>query len=231
MKYFYPIVMIFFIIGCGSDTKQKSISTLSTFKDSTSYALGADLGSNLKQQAVEIDYDVFMAGMTDAMLDGELVKLDQKQRRSVMASLQQRIRDKAKNEGETNLKKADEFLAKNKKENSDIKETPTGLQYRVLREGNGDSPVAEDRVKVHYAGKLIDGTQFDSSYDRGDPTEFGLNQVIKGWTEGLQLMKVGAKYEFFIHPKIAYGSRPRPTIPANSVLIFEVELLDIVTKK
>jgi len=231
MKYFYPIVMIFFIIGCGSDTKQKSISTLSNFKDSTSYALGADLGSNLKQQAVEIDYDVFMAGMTDAMLDGELVKLDQKQRRSVMASLQQRIRDKAKNEGETNLKKADEFLAKNKKENSDIKETPTGLQYRVLREGNGDSPVAEDRVKVHYAGKLIDGTQFDSSYERGDPTEFGLNQVIKGWTEGLQLMKVGAKYEFFIHPKIAYGSRPRPTIPANSVLIFEVELLDIVTKK
>ena len=231
MKYFYPIVMIFFIIGCGSDTKQKSISTLSTFKDSTSYALGADLGSNLKQQAVEIDYDVFMAGMTDAMLDGELVKLDQKQRRSVMATLQQRIRDKAKNEGETNLKKADEFLAKNKKENSDIKETPTGLQYKVLREGNGDSPVAEDRVKVHYVGKLIDGTQFDSSYERGDPTEFGLNQVIKGWTEGLQLMKVGAKYEFFIHPKIAYGSRPRPTIPANSVLIFEVELLDIVTKK
>ena len=231
MKYFYPIVMIFFIIGCGSETKQNSISTLSTFKDSTSYALGADLGSNLKQQGVEIDYDVFMAGITDAMLDGDLVKLDQKQRRSVMASLQQSIRDKAKEEGETNLLKADEFLDKNKADNSDVKETPTGLQYRVLREGDGDSPVAEDRVKVHYAGKLIDGTEFDSSYERGDPTEFGLNQVIKGWTEGLQLMKVGAKYEFFIHPNIAYGARPRPTIPANSVLIFEVELLDIVTKK
>ena len=231
MKYFYPIVMIFFIIGCGNETKQKSISTLSTFKDSTSYALGADLGSNLKQQGVEIDYDVFMAGITDAMLDGDLVKLDQKQRRSVMASLQQSIRDKAKEEGETNLLKADEFLDKNKADNSDVKETPTGLQYRVLREGDGDSPVAEDRVKVHYAGKLIDGTEFDSSYERGDPTEFGLNQVIKGWTEGLQLMKVGAKYEFFIHPNIAYGARPRPTIPANSVLIFEVELLDIVTKK
>ena len=231
MKYFYPIVMIFFIIGCGSETKQKSISTLSTFKDSTSYTLGADLGSNLKQQGVEIDYDVFMAGITDAMLDGDLVKLDQKQRRSVMASLQQSIRDKAKEEGETNLLKADEFLDKNKADNSDVKETPTGLQYRVLREGDGDSPVAEDRVKVHYAGKLIDGTEFDSSYERGDPTEFGLNQVIKGWTEGLQLMKVGAKYEFFIHPNIAYGARPRPTIPANSVLIFEVELLDIVTKK
>ena len=218
------------MVDC-SETKQKSISTLSTFKDSTSYALGADLGSNLKQQGVEIDYDVFMAGITDAMLDGDLVKLDQKQRRSVMASLQQSIRDKAKEEGETNLLKADEFLDKNKADNSDVKETPTGLQYRVLREGDGDSPVAEDRVKVHYAGKLIDGTEFDSSYERGDPTEFGLNQVIKGWTEGLQLMKVGAKYEFFIHPNIAYGARPRPTIPANSVLIFEVELLDIVTKK
>ena len=169
-----------------------------------------------------------MAGLTDAMLDDELVKLDQKKRRNVMASLQKSIRDKSKKEGETNLKIADEFLAKNKQENPDVKETPTGLQYRVIKEGEGESPSQTDRVKVHYAGKLIDGTEFDSSYERGEPTEFGLNQVIKGWTEGLQLMKVGSKYEFFIHPKIAYGSRPRPTIPANSVLIFEVELLDIV---
>jgi len=233
MKYFSSIIVLLFIIGCGNESKSKSksISTLSTFKDSTSYALGADLGSNLKQQAVEIDYDVFMAGLTDAMMDGDLVKLDQKKRREVMASLQKSIRDQAKKEGEVNLKKADEFLDKNKAENPDVKETPTGLQYRVLREGDGDSPVAADKVKVHYAGRLIDGTEFDSSYKRGDPTEFGLNQVIKGWTEGLQLMKVGAKYEFFIHPNIAYGARPRPTIPANSVLIFEVELLDIVTKK
>lgn len=233
MKYFSSIIILLFTIGCENESKSKpkSISTLSTFKDSTSYALGADLGSNLKQQAVEIDYDVFMAGLTDAMMDGDLVKLNQKQRREVMASLQKSIREQAKKEGEVNLKIADEFLDKNKAENPDVKETPTGLQYRVLREGDGDSPVAEDKVKVHYSGRLIDGTEFDSSYKRGDPTEFGLNQVIKGWTEGLQLMKVGAKYEFFIHPNIAYGARPRPTIPANSVLIFEVELLDIVTKK
>ena len=218
------------LIGCGTETSsnRKSISTLSTFMDSTSYALGADLGENLKRQQVEIDYDVFMAGLTDAMLDDELVKLDQKKRRDVMGSLQKSIRDKSKKEGETNLKIADEFLASNKQGNPDVKETPTGLQYRVIKEGEGDSPSQTDRVKVHYAGKLIDGTEFDSSYERGEPTEFGLNQVIKGWTEGLQLMKVGSKYEFFIHPKIAYGSRPRPTIPANSVLIFEVELLDIV---
>ena len=230
MKYFSIILLVLVLIGCGTETSsnQKSISTLSTFMDSTSYALGADLGENLKRQQVEIDYDVFMAGLTDAMLDDELVKLDQKKRRNVMASLQKSIRDKSKKEGETNLKIADEFLAKNKQENPDVKETPTGLQYRVIKEGEGDSPSQTDRVKVHYAGKLIDGTEFDSSYERGEPTEFGLNQVIKGWTEGLQLMKVGSKYEFFIHPKIAYDSRPRPTIPANSVLIFEVELLDIV---
>ena len=230
MKYFSTLLFIFIVVGCGTESKQKSISTLSTFMDSTSYALGADLGENLKRQQVEVDYDVFMAGLTDAMLDGDLVKLDQKQRRAVMGSLQQSIRDKAKKEGEVNLKVADEFLAKNKEDNPDVKETPTGLQYRVIKEGDGASPVQTDRVKVHYAGKLIDGSEFDSSYERGEPTEFGLNQVIKGWTEGLQLMKVGSKYEFFIHPKIAYGSRPRPKIPANSVLIFEVELLDIVTK-
>ena len=148
-----------------------------------------------------------------------------------MASLQKNIRDKAKLEGDTNLKIAEEFLDKNKKNNNEIKETPTGLQYKVLKEGTGVSPNSTDKVRVHYVGKLLDGSVFDSSIERGEPSEFGLNQVIKGWTEGLQLMKIGGKYEFFIHPKIAYGSRPRPSIPANSLLIFEVELLDILPKK
>ena len=121
-----------------------------------------------------------------------------------------------------------QYKAKNKKENPDVKETPTGLQYRVIREGNDDTPKKPDKVKVHYAGRLMDGSEFDSTIERGVPSEFGLNQVIKGWTEGLQLMKVDSKYEFFIHPNIAYGSRPRPKIPANSLLIFEVELLDII---
>ena len=112
-----------------------------------------------------------------------------------------------------------------------MKETPTGLQYRVLKEGEGNSPGKTDRVKVHYAGRLIDGTEFDSSIKREEPSSFGLNQVIKGWTEGLQLMKVGSKFEFFIHPKIAYGTRPKPNIPSNSLLIFEVELLEIEEKK
>ena len=224
------IFLVIIISSCNSTSERKSISNLSTFEDSTSYALGADLGENLKRQQIEIDYDIFLAGLIDGM-ETEMVRFDQKQRREIMASLQKNIRDKAKLEGDTNLKIADEFLEKNKKSNSEVKETPTGLQYRILKEGTGSSPSSTDKVRVHYVGKLLDGTVFDSSVERGEPSEFGLNQVIRGWTEGLQLMKQGAKYEFFIHPKIAYGSRPRPKIPGNSLLIFEVELLDILPNK
>ena len=224
------IFLVVIISSCNSTSERKSISNLSTFEDSTSYALGADLGENLKRQQIEIDYDIFLAGLIDGM-ETEMVRFDQKQRREIMASLQKNIRDKAKLEGDTNLKIAEEFLEKNKKSNSEVKETPTGLQYRILKEGTGSSPISTDKVRVHYVGKLLDGTVFDSSVERGEPSEFGLNQVIRGWTEGLQLMKQGAKYEFFIHPKIAYGSRPRPKIPGNSLLIFEVELLDILPNK
>ena len=224
-----PLVVLI-AIGCGSDSNRPKVSQLSTFKDSTSYALGADLGANLKQQSVEIDYDVFMAGLLDGHETGEVL-LDPKQRREMIVSLQKHLRNKAKEVENANLQAADEFLVKNKAENPDIKETPTGLQYRVIKEGDGDSPGKTDKVKVHYVGTLMDGTKFDSSVDRGEPSEFGLNQVIRGWTEGLQLMKVGSKFEFFIHPKIAYGNRPKPNIPPQSLLIFEVELLDIVEKK
>ena len=224
------IFLVITISSCNNTSERKSISNLSTFEDSTSYALGADLGENLKRQQIEIDYDIFLAGLIDGM-ETEMVRFDQKQRREIMASLQKNIRDKAKLEGDTNLKIAEEFLEKNKKSSPEVKETPTGLQYRILKEGTGSSPSSTDKVKVHYVGKLLDGTVFDSSIERGEPSEFGLNQVIRGWTEGLQLMKPGAKYEFFIHPKIAYGSRPRPKIPGNSLLIFEVELLNILPKK
>ena len=226
---FIPILVIL-LIGCDSKTKKVGVSNLSTFQDTTSYVLGADLGENLRRQNVGLDYDVFMAGLTDGYETG-VVQLDKNQRRNAMMALQKHIKEKAQEEGKNNLAAADEFLDKNKNENPDVKETPTGLQYRVLKEGEGNSPGKTDRVKVHYAGRLIDGTEFDSSIKRGEPSSFGLNQVIKGWTEGLQLMKVGSKFEFFIHPKIAYGTRPKPNIPSNSLLIFEVELLEIEEKK
>lgn len=230
MKRGIFLFIVLFVIGCGSDSKRPNVTTLSTFKDSTSYALGADLGTNLKQQKVDIDYDVFMAGLLDGMVT-DVVLLDNNQRREMMVALQRHIRDKAKEAGNTNLKAANEFLEKNKAENADVKVTPTGLQYKVIREGEGESPGKTDKVKVHYAGQLIDGSEFDSSIKRGEPSSFGLNQVIKGWTEGLQLMKVGSKFEFYIHPKLGYGSRSKPNIPANSLLIFEVELLEILGEK
>ena len=230
MKRGIFLFIVLFVIGCGSDSKRPNVTTLSTFKDSTSYALGADLGTNLKQQKVDIDYDVFMAGLLDGMVT-DVVLLDNNQRREMMVALQRHIRDKTKEAGNTNLKAANEFLEKNKAENADVNETPTGLQYKVIREGEGESPGKTDKVKVHYAGQLIDGSEFDSSIKRGEPSSLGLNQVIKGWTEGLQLMKVGSKFEFYIHPKLGYGSRSKPNIPANSLLIFEVELLEILGEK
>ena len=222
------ILTMLFIIACNNQNSKKSISSLENFDDSTSYSIGADLGMNLKRQNIEINYDVFLTGLVDGMeLSDKDAKLNQSDRRKVMSVLQNRIREKEKNQGGENLKAAETFLSENRQKEG-IKETPTGLQYRVLKEGGGEKPKAEEKVKVHYVGKLIDGTKFDSSIDRGEPAEFGLNQVIKGWTEGLQLMKAGSKYEFFIHPKIAYGSRPRPQIPANSLLIFEVELIEVL---
>jgi FKBP-type peptidyl-prolyl cis-trans isomerase len=230
MKKSFILILLFFV-GCGKQASRKSVSSLNTFEDSTSYSIGADLGTNLKRQNVEINYDVFLSGLVDGMeFEDAETKLNQNERRKIMSALQNKIREKEKNQGSENLKIVDEFLAENKKK-SDVKETPTGLQYRVLQEGDGAKPKLDDKVKVHYVGRLINGTKFDSSVDRGEPTEFGLNQVIKGWTEGLQLMNTGSKYEFLIHPKIAYGPRPRPQIPANSLLIFEVELLEVLSKK
>ena len=226
----FPLI-IFISIGCGTDTKRPNVTTLSTFKDSTSYALGADLGTNLKQQKVEIDFDFFMAGLLDGM-ETDVVLLDKNQRREMMVALQKFVREKANEAGQTNLKAAEEFLENNKAENSDVKETPTGLQYKVVQEGDGESPGKTDKVKVHYAGRLIDGSEFDSSIKKGVPSSFGLNQVIKGWTEGLQLMRVGSKFEFYIHPNLGYGARGKPPhIPSNSLLIFEIELLEIITGK
>ena len=231
MKYSLIILVTIFFSACENNSKQsslktRSISSLDTFKDSTSYALGADLGENLKRQNVEVDYDMFLAGLTDA-LETDVVKLDHQKRRQVMSALQKSIRERGKKEGEKNLKVAEDFLDENKSK-PNVKVTPSGLQYLVMKEGSGASPTKTDRVKVHYVGTLIDGSEFDSSIKRGEPTVFGLNQVIRGWTEGLQLMKIGAKYKFFIHPRMAYGSRDKPGIPANSALIFEVDLIDIV---
>jgi len=199
-------------------------------QDRASYAIGLNLGRSFKQNEVNINLDLLMKGVKDA-LSGAAPVLTDEEIQGAMQSLQQEVlakqQEKQKMIGEKNKKEGDEFLAKNKARPGVIT-TASGLQYEVLSPGAGENPKPTDKVTVHYKGTLLDGTTFDSSYDRGEPATFVLNQVIAGWTEGVALMKPGAKFKFYIPPAIGYGDRGAgPTIGPNSVLVFEVELISI----
>jgi FKBP-type peptidyl-prolyl cis-trans isomerase FkpA len=196
----------------------------------TAYAIGLQVGRSIKDAPFALDMEKLQQGIEDAMADKqpsltpmEVQEILMNFRQVSMAAAQER---KMK-QGEENLVSANAFLDENKAKEG-WKVTESGLQYRVVKEGEGASPKESDTVKVHYRGTLTDGTLFDSSYDRGQPATFGLNQVISGWTEGLQLMKPGAKFQFAIPPDLGYGVNGPNTIPPNSVLLFDVELLEIV---
>lgn len=192
--------------------------------DKVAYALGLSIGQNLMQSGVKtIASDDFVAGMND-VLNGNKPQISMQEAQTVLNTFFQELEEKAagaaKAEGE-------KFLAENAKR-PEVKTTPSGLQYEVLEPAIGQKPSATDKVKVHYEGTLIDGTVFDSSYRRGEPISFGLNQVIAGWTEGLQLMSVGAKYKLYIPYNLGYGERGAGAqIPPYAALIFTVELLGI----
>lgn len=195
-------------------------------KDKASYSIGLNIGRNFKRQNVDLNPDALVAGLKDA-LSGAKPALNETEERDAMMSLQKDAMEKQKVMGEKNAAEGKKFLDENRKKDG-VKTTASGLQYKVMKEGNGPQPKASDTVTVDYKGTLIDGTEFDSSYKRGQPATFPLNGVIKGWTEGLQLMKTGAKYQFFIPADLAYGSRQMgPDIPPNSTLIFEVELKSV----
>jgi FKBP-type peptidyl-prolyl cis-trans isomerase FkpA/FKBP-type peptidyl-prolyl cis-trans isomerase FklB len=190
-----------------------------------SYAIGQQIGGNLKQQNIDFDSDALAQALKDASAGkNEMSKEDMQ---AAMMKLQEMAMKKQSEVADTNAKAGKEFLEKNKSA-AGIKTTASGLQYIMEKEGTGASPKKEDVVKVHYKGTLTNGEQFDSSYDRGQPAEFPVGGVIPGWTEALQLMKVGGKAKLFIPPELAYGPSGRPGIPPNSVLVFEVELMDIV---
>lgn len=199
---------------------------LQSDKGKYSYAIGYNFGSDLKSRNIELDIDTFKAALEDA-LKGTDSKLTPDQTRAAFEVLKSSMRKKMGEIAEINKKKGEEFLAANKIKQG-VKTTTSGLQYRVLKEGTGAKPKAADVVKVHYAGRLTDGKEFDSSYKRNEPAQFRLDQVIPGWTEGVQLMTVGSKYELVIPSELGYGPMGNQAIPGNSVLIFEVELLDIV---
>jgi FKBP-type peptidyl-prolyl cis-trans isomerase FkpA len=198
---------------------------LKSDKGQASYAIGQQIGKNLKTQNIDFDANTLVASMKDASEGKSQMTPEEIQK--AMMKLQESAMKKQQEEGEANKKKSTEFLEKNKTAEG-VKTTASGLQYIVEKEGTGPIPKKEDNVKCHYTGTLIDGTKFDSSVDRGQPAEFPVGGVIPGWTEALQLMKVGSKYKLFIPPELAYGPSGRPGIPPNSALIFEVELLEIV---
>jgi len=210
----------------GEEAKTKKAVQFKTELDKVSYAIGIQLGRNFKMQGIEINPELLILGIKDAMAGKELA-LRQDEIQQVMMSFQQRMTAKQATQGTRNLAIGNAFLEANKAKEG-VKVLPSGLQYKIIKEGTGKTPTANDKVKTHYSGTLIDGTEFDSSYKRNKPAEFPVNGVIKGWIEALQLMKEGGKWELYIPANLAYGEQPRPGIPANSTLIFEIELLEIV---
>jgi len=209
-------------------------STLTTQKDKVSYALGMNLGSNLKRQSVEVDPKLFLQGMQDAMA-GEKTQLTEDQAKATLmefqTDLRKKMQEKMQQAAETNKKQGDEFLAANKSKEG-VVVLPSGLQYKVLSTGTGPKPTTSDSVVCNYRGTLIDGTEFDSSYKRKEPATFPVTGVIKGWTEALQLMPVGSKWQLFVPSDLGYGAQGAPggSIGPNATLIFEVELLSIQPK-
>jgi FKBP-type peptidyl-prolyl cis-trans isomerase FklB len=194
-------------------------------KDKVSYCIGMNIGFNLSRQKVDVNPDVLTDGIKDAIAGKP--KLTSDQVKDIMGQIEKDDQQKQKQVGEKNSTEGAQFLDENKQKRG-VKTTASGLQYKVIKEGTGAQPKATDAVTVNYRGTLIDGTEFDSSYKRGQPATFPVNGVIKGWTEALQLMKVGSKYQLFIPPNLAYGERAMgPDIGPNSTLIFEVELLNV----
>ncbi len=199
---------------------------LETEMQKVSYIIGTQIARSIKSQNIDVNVDSLAQGIKDALAGGELA-LSQTEMKTVYGAWQQKM--KAKRAAE-NLAKGKAFLEANKAKEG-VKVTDSGLQYKVIEEGTGESPTASDKVRVHYRGRLINGQEFDSSYKRGEPAEFPVTGVIKGWTEALQLMKEGAKWELYIPPELAYGTQDRPGLPGNSTLIFEVELLEILDEE
>jgi FKBP-type peptidyl-prolyl cis-trans isomerase FklB len=203
-------------------------------KDKVSYIIGTEIGKNFKKQSIDIDPDVLTRGIKDAISGGKPL-LTEQEVQETMATFQKEMmakqEDLTKKLGEKNKKEGEVFLSENKKKEG-VKTLPSGLQYKVIKGGIGKKPKINDTVTTHYRGTLIDGTEFDSSYRRGQPVSFPVSGVIPGWTEALQLMEEGAKWQLFIPPNLAYGERGTGRdIGPNATLIFEIELISIQEKK
>ena len=217
------------VTAAGEAAVENAVS-METEMEKVSYIIGTQIAGNLKKAEIDVNLEKLMQGLKDT-LEGTKLALTQDEMTTVYEAWQQKMRAKqaAKQaeEASKNLVAGTTFLEANKAKEG-VKVLPSGLQYKVVKEGTGNTPTADDKVKTHYRGTLIDDTEFDSSYKRNKPAEFPVKGVIKGWTEALQLMKEGGKWELYIPADLAYGQRGRPGIPANSTLVFEIELLEIM---
>lgn len=227
-------VLLVAILSVGvAACQQKDLNKadLKTQKDKVSYSIGLDIGKTLKKQSIEIEPAALLQGMKDAIAKDSLYLLTDAEIQEVMKNFQQEMMTKQnakmKEMGEKNKKEGEAFLAANKSKPG-VKTTASGLQYKVINSGTGATPGPNDKVKCNYVGTLINGTEFDNSYKRGEPITFPVGGVIKGWTEALQMMKVGDKWQLFIPSELAYGDQGMgQAIPPSSTLIFEVELLGV----
>lgn len=218
------------MFGCNQDAAISNKSKLETSKDKHSYAIGMDMGKSLKQIEADLDYSLLMRGIKDQISNSPALLNDSEFQASLQDLMTTMRAERAKKDSAKAaeaLTKQTEFLDKNKTETG-VQTTESGLQYLVLKEGNGPMPKDGDVVVAHYIGALLDGTEFDNSVKRGQPLTFPLNRVIPGWQEALKLMKVGSKVKAWIPSQLGYGTMGSPpVIPGNSLLVFEIELLEI----
>jgi len=215
-----------------STPKTHDVPGLPTQKDRFSYALGMNMGASLRQQSVPVDPDLVLRGLKDALAGGQTILTEEEARAEMMAmqaDMRKQQEEKRRELGEANKQKGEAFLSANKAKEG-VVTLPSGLQYKILQAGTGPKPTAADAVILNYRGTLINEKEFDSSYKRGRPAKFPVRAVIKGWTEALQLMPVGSKWQLFIPADLAYGERGAGEIGPNETLIFEVELLSILDK-
>ncbi|MFH0757035.1 MAG: FKBP-type peptidyl-prolyl cis-trans isomerase [Bacteroidota bacterium] len=225
MKQFMIIILV---MGCMASPAQQTVITMHNNNDSLSYFLGLSLGYELQSTPFESNSDLILQGFIEAFKG--IAPIDQHTTQMIFQGLQMKLQlqeaEKANLASQEALEKGNQFLLENGRR-AGVTTTASGLQYEVLVKGEGPTPADTSEVEVHYEGSLIDGKVFDSSYERGEPISFPLNRVIPGWTEGVQQMPVGSTYMLYIPSELAYGSRGSGPIPANSVLVFKIELLGI----
>jgi len=229
MKKIFVISLLFIIASSNVFAEAKKSSDFKTFKEKLSYTLGYDVGKTFGSMSIDIDKAIFMMALSDGIIGNKAV-LTEGEMKEILVQLNkdiaQRLQEKEKINFAKNQKEGQEFLLKNKN-NPGVVTLPDGLQYLIVNKGTGKKPAATDTVVVHYKGMFIDKKEFDSSYSRNEPATFQLNQVIKGWTEGLQYISAGGKIILYIPYELGYGETSAGNIPAGSVLIFEVELLEV----